>query len=103
MEDGVRDGHDAGSFGQRTAERPDGEDGQAQQDRFGQQYQAAARVPQAQTSIQELGQRSRQNAMRGSTGRAAEPEAAGAATGAIPGRLARAGLAASAAALMGNL
>ncbi|MFE7532890.1 hypothetical protein ACFU67_01280 [Streptomyces rhizosphaericola] len=84
MEDGVRDGHDAGSFGQRTAERPDGEGCQAQQDKFGQQYQVAALVQQAQTSIQKLGQRSRQNALRGSTGQAAGPEAAGAATGAIP-------------------
>lgn len=54
-------------------------------------------------SLRELGQRLRENAMRGSTGRAAGPEAAGTATGALPGRPARAGLAASAAALMGNL
>lgn len=52
--------------------------------------------------LQELGQRLREKAMRGSTGRAAGPEVAGTATGALPGRPARAGLAASAAALMGS-
>lgn len=48
-------------------------------------------------------QRVRENATRGSTGRKAGTEAAGVGTGALPSRPARAGLAASAAALMGNL